>query len=168
MDSDSDHEDEAEAEEDEDEVGKVTATPLAQDLTLETTESKEKVEKTGMQDDSEVQFFKVQVQKIPEEEENVIDNTKVATRSSDGSYAMIYFPSGGSASLNLLELSSKELTSWWYDPRTGNSFPGEKIEKSDKITVTAPTTGKGHDWVLVLDSPALKVDAPGKTVYKKG
>ena len=76
MDSDSDHEDEAEAEEDEDEVGKVTATPLAQDLTLETTESKEKVEKTGMQDDSEVQFFKVQVQKIPEEEENVIDNTK--------------------------------------------------------------------------------------------
>ncbi len=99
------------------------------------------------------------------QEENI--NYKVATRSSDGSFAMIYFPTGGSVSLNLLKLSSEELISWWYDPRTGNSFRGEKMVKSDQVAVTAPTEGKGHDWVLVLDARPLKLEAPGKTVYNK-
>jgi hypothetical protein len=99
-----------------------------------------------------------------QQEENKEYN--IATRSSDGSYAMIYFPSGGEASLNLKELSAEQLIAWWYDPRTGNSFGRGTIERSDKTTVTAPTSGKGNDWVLVLDAPSMKFQAPGKTVYK--
>ena len=64
---------------------------------------------------------------------------------------MIYFPSGGSVSLNLAALGSEELVSWWYDPRTGNSFPGEKVIRSSQVIVKAPTSGQGNDWVLVLD-----------------
>ncbi|MEM6377218.1 MAG: glycoside hydrolase family 140 protein [Bacteroidota bacterium] len=94
-------------------------------------------------------------------------NYKVATRSADGSYAMVYFPRGGSASLNLLRLSSKKLSIWWFDPRTGHSFRGDPIKRSDQVIVTAPTTGKGHDWVLVLDAPASKFGSPGKDIYNQ-
>lgn len=86
---------------------------------------------------------------------------KVATRSSDGSYAMIYFPIGGKVSLNLAELKSEELVAWWFDPRTGNSFPGEKVARSSQVMVHAPTSDKGNDWVLVLDSSSSQFEAPG-------
>ena len=100
------------------------------------------------------------------QEEN--KNYKIATRDADGSYAMVYFPLGGSASLNLQELSAEQLITWWYDPRTGNSFHGETLKKSKDAKVTAPTTGKGNDWVLVLDSPSMEFRAPGKNVYHSG
>lgn len=61
--------------------------------------------------------------------------------------------------------NSEELVIWWYDPRTGNSFRGDTIAKAEQVIITAPTTGKGHDWVLVLDTPSLQFEAPGKTGY---
>lgn len=73
------------------------------------------------------------------------------TRSSDGSYAMIYFPEGGKIDLNLSTLSSERLTAWWYDPRTGNAIYAGEMARSAAVSVTTPTAGKGHDWVLVLD-----------------
>lgn len=82
-----------------------------------------------------------------------------ATRDHEGSYAMIYLPNGGSTYLNLTRLSNDDLFTWWYDPRTGNSFPGEKIQKSDRVEIEAPTSGNGHDWVLVIDSATY--NAPG-------
>lgn len=91
---------------------------------------------------------------------------KVATRNDDGSYAMVYYPTGGSASLNLLKLSSDQLTSWWYDPRTGHSFRGDTLAKSGKVEVTAPTSGKGNDWVLVLDASSSEFSPPGKHTYR--
>lgn len=88
------------------------------------------------------------------------DNTyKSATRDTAGTYSMIYFPTGGKADLNLSSMSRKKLKVWWYDPRTGNSFEGGIIKKSEKVLVEAPTSGKGHDWILVLD--AEKFNAPG-------
>lgn len=86
-----------------------------------------------------------------------------STRDVQGRYAMIYFPKGGKAHLDLTALSPNRLFTWWYDPRTGNSFRGENLKKSDKVEIEAPTSGKGHDWVLVIDSE--KFDAPGKTDY---
>lgn len=82
-----------------------------------------------------------------------------ATRDIAGQYAMIYFPSGGAAHLDLTPLADRELFTWWYDPRTGNSFRGKKLERSDTVEIHAPTSGKGHDWVLVIDSETLS--APG-------
>lgn len=84
----------------------------------------------------------------------------IATRDAAGQYGMIYFPQGGTANLNLSKLSGKKLSAWWYDPRTGNSFPAGKIKRSTQIQLSAPSTGKGNDWVLVLDSQ--KYAPPGK------
>ncbi|WP_206073531.1 putative collagen-binding domain-containing protein [Maribacter sp. 4G9] len=92
---------------------------------------------------------------------------KIATRDQNGSYAMVYMPSGGAVHLNLTSLSSKKFTAWWYDPRTGNSYPAGEIPQSDDVKIEAPTTGKGHDWVLVLDANPGAFPAPGKGASKQ-
>ncbi len=77
----------------------------------------------------------------------------IATRDNEGSYAMIYFPTGKTVTLNSGKLSGNLLQITWYDPRTGNSYLGAAIEKSGKMEISPPTSGgKGHDWVLILDA----------------
>lgn len=95
------------------------------------------------------------------QEEN--DGYISASRDSKGSYAMVYFPKGGNAELNLSTLSSQELKVWWYDPRTGNSFAQGIVERSTKVSINAPTSGMGNDWILVLDSE--RFDPPGKSEF---
>ncbi len=100
---------------------------------------------------------------IGTQEDNL--NYVSVTRDSKASYTMIYLPNGGNANLDLTALANEGLSTWWYDPRTGNSYPGEKLKKSNNVEIKAPTTGKGHDWVLVIDSK--KYSTPGKPSYKK-
>ena len=87
---------------------------------------------------------------------------KIATRDKNGSYAMVYMPSGGTVDLNVTALASNKLAAWWYDPRTGNSYSGGEVLKSDHVTINAPTSGKGHDWVLVLDATPTGFSKPGE------
>ncbi|GAB5532699.1 MAG: glycoside hydrolase family 140 protein [Roseivirga sp.] len=95
------------------------------------------------------------------EQEDDKDYT-IATRSSDGSYAMIYFPTGKPATIDLTAIKSAKLKTWWFDPRTGNAFEGHDFVKSANTNVVPPTTGKGHDWVLVVDDASMKFNRPGK------
>ena len=92
---------------------------------------------------------------------------KIATRDQNGSYAMVYMPTGGKVDLDVTALASNKLTAWWYDPRTGSSFLGGEVLKSDYVTIHAPTSGKGHDWVLVLDATQTEFSAPGKVGYSQ-
>ncbi len=89
-------------------------------------------------------------------------NYVVATRSIDGSYAMVYFPTGRETDLDLSSLSAVELKGWWYDPRTGASCEAGNLVKSESETVTPPSSGKGNDWVLVLDAENSGFDRPGQ------
>lgn len=84
----------------------------------------------------------------------VEDDTYIAaTRDRTGTYAMIYLPAGGETLLNLKILSGSKLSGTWYDPRTGVSFPmNEKLEKSKPIPISSPSTGRGNDWVLIINS----------------
>jgi hypothetical protein len=84
-----------------------------------------------------------------------------ATRDADGSYAMVYVPTGGqTVAVDTSKLSGRRLKAWWYDPRTGKAtvlrgdFPiGGKLEFS--------TPAHGPDWVLVLDDVARGYPPPG-------
>ena len=87
----------------------------------------------------------------------------IATRDSEGSYAMVYFPTGKTIQLDLSTLSGNSLQGWWYDPRTGNAFDAKEIGKSKNVKINPPTSGKGHDWVLVLDETSKKFMPPGST-----
>lgn len=77
----------------------------------------------------------------------------IATRDQEGSYAMIYIPTGKTVSLNTSILKSKTLKCSWYDPRTGAWTDAGFVSSSPSFTYKAPSSGgKGHDWVMVLDA----------------
>lgn len=90
------------------------------------------------------------------------DDFVIATRDQHGSYAMIYFPTGKPIALTFSAFKGKSLKGTWYDPRTGHSFEGQKILNKEKLEITPPTAGKGHDWVLVVDDMAEEFSKPGK------
>ncbi len=98
---------------------------------------------------------------LDEQEEN--NDYVIATRDSNGSYAMVYFPTGKTTKIDFSSLKGNRLKAWWYDPRTGNYFDAPQIKKSRQVTINPPTSGKGHDWVLVVDNVSEKFAVPGKT-----
>ena len=95
----------------------------------------------------------------PQEDNN---DFVIATRDSEGSYAMVYFPTGKPVTLDITSLKGSSFNTWWYDPRTGASFKESKIEKSDRIRIEPPSKGPGNDWVLVFDSSMNNFGLPGK------
>ncbi len=84
----------------------------------------------------------------------------IATRDGEGSYAMVYFPTGATTELDLSMLNGGTLRLWWYDPRTGSAYEALSVVKSNSITVVPPSSGKGQDWVLVIDDALENFSAP--------
>jgi hypothetical protein len=75
-----------------------------------------------------------------------------ATRASDGGYAMIYVPTGGTVALKMDKIAGSGVKASWFDPRTGRithigNFPARGTREFDAPGPTEP----GNDWVLVLD-----------------
>lgn len=87
---------------------------------------------------------------VSEQEEN--NDYVSATRDSKGTYAMIYFPTGKTTTINISSLKGKNFKTQWYDTRTGASFEGKPLIKSKAINITPPSSGLGNDWVLVIDA----------------
>jgi hypothetical protein len=85
-----------------------------------------------------------------------------ATRAGDGSYAMIYSPTGGTFTADLRPLSGAGVAAHWYDPRRGLAHPGGHRPAGTKQVFTPPTSGRGQDWVLVLDDAARDFPPPGQ------
>ncbi len=85
----------------------------------------------------------------------------VATRDSEGSYAMIYAPTGRKFKVNLTKLSGEKLRGWWFNPRDGKAtLIGEWAKTNEREFIT-PMPGEDLDWVLVLDDVKKKYGAPG-------
>lgn len=84
--------------------------------------------------------------------QNDDENYVIATSDSKGTYAFIYFPTGKSVALNLNQLNGSKLKATWYDPRTGVYLNEKSISKSANYKPTPPSSGKGQDWVLVIDA----------------
>lgn len=88
--------------------------------------------------------------------QNDDENYVIATRDSKGTYAFIYFPTGKSVELNLNKLNGNKLKATWYDPRTGVYFNEKNVPKSASYKPMPPSSGKGQDWVLVIDAGNTK------------
>lgn len=87
-----------------------------------------------------------------------------ATRDSEGTYAMVYFPHGEAKAIDLSVLKGETFTTWWFDPRTGVSFQGESI-KEKQLDVKPPSSGLGNDWVLVIDAENTNFPRPGISMF---
>ncbi|MFT4024180.1 MAG: glycoside hydrolase family 140 protein [Flavihumibacter sp.] len=84
-----------------------------------------------------------------------------AFRDGDGSYAMLYLPAGKKIEINTAFLKGKKVKAWWFNPRTGKAENGFLFKAAATHWCTPPSTGKGNDWVLVLDDAAKKYPEPG-------
>jgi hypothetical protein len=83
-------------------------------------------------------------------------------RAADGSYALIYSPTGTPFTVDLGQLSGERAVAHWYDPRNGTAreagtWPGDTAQG-----FTPPSSGPGADWVLVLDDPTRGFPTPGQ------
>jgi len=75
-----------------------------------------------------------------------------AARAEDGTFAVIYLPTGGSIRVITARLKGQNLHVSWFDPRIGKVVRSETVRKEAEIPLAAPSAGRGNDWVLVLDS----------------
>lgn len=85
----------------------------------------------------------------------------IATRGDH--YALIILHEGQNVTINLGILSGSHLNIWWYNPRTGAATQGSTISNSGSRTFNPPGgSGRGNDWVLVLDDVNSEFPAPGE------
>jgi Protein of unknown function (DUF4038)/Putative collagen-binding domain of a collagenase len=84
-----------------------------------------------------------------------------AARSSDGSFAMVYSPRGESFTLDKSIIKAERLKEIWYDPRYGVSYEFHQTDRWGIQTYTPPTSGRGNDWLLLLEDAKAGYPLPG-------
>jgi hypothetical protein len=85
----------------------------------------------------------------------------VATRDSDGTYAMVYAPVGREFKVHMDVIKGEKVKAWWYNPRNGEATEIGIFDNKGERSFTPPQKGEAIDWVLVLDDVSKKYSAPG-------
>jgi CubicO group peptidase (beta-lactamase class C family) len=84
-----------------------------------------------------------------------------ATRSTDGSYAMLYFPTGRPVTVRMDRICGGKVRAWWFDPREGQAAEIGIFPNLGTKQFIPPSSGQDNDWVLVLDDAARDFSPPG-------
>lgn len=84
-----------------------------------------------------------------------------ATRDTNGTYAMVYTPSGRPFSVRMDVIRGEEVTAWWFNPRTGEAAEIGRFTNHGVRRFVPPAPGELLDWVLVLDDSAQGYPPPG-------
>jgi hypothetical protein len=87
--------------------------------------------------------------------------TDYVTATKGEGYAFIYFPTGWTADVRMEKLEAETIIASWYDPRTGETKPAGSYPGKGTKSFTPPSTGRGNDWILILDDAAKGFKAPG-------
>ena len=77
-----------------------------------------------------------------------------AARAVDGSYALVYSPRGAAFTLRQSIVQASRVRISWFDPRYGVEHHLHTTDTPNVQTFTPPTSGRGCDWVLVLEAEA--------------
>ena len=88
----------------------------------------------------------------------------VATRDSEGRYAMVYVPVGKTFSVRTDCIRAGAINAWWFDPRTGKASLIGKFPNTLRHEFTPPDVGEALDWVLVLDAAAMEFPPLGTVI----
>ena len=80
-----------------------------------------------------------------------------AARTKDGTVAVFYSPRGEAFTVNKQIFSSPRLQEQWYDPRYGTFAYVHTTYNASFQTYAPPTSGRGNDWILVLEDQQLTV-----------
>ncbi|MBN1673366.1 MAG: glycoside hydrolase family 140 protein [Kiritimatiellae bacterium] len=80
------------------------------------------------------------------------DTYHVATaRAADGSFLLAYSPAGSPLAVDMSGITGTTVLAHWFDPRAGVWSPIGQFANTGLRSFTPPTSGRGMDWVLVLD-----------------
>ncbi len=85
----------------------------------------------------------------------------VATRDAEGSYAMVYVPTGRPFKVKMDSIKGSKVKAWWFNPRDGKAALIGEFPNSGEREFVSPTKGEDLDWVLVLDDAAKNYGEPG-------
>ena len=84
----------------------------------------------------------------------------VATGDLAAGMLMVYVPCASQPiEVDLRGLHGRQLTAWWFDPRTGVAEPAGRPLAAGGARFTTPA--HGPDWVLVIDDEARGFSFPG-------
>jgi len=83
-----------------------------------------------------------------------------AARAEDGSFAFIYSPRGESFTVDKSRLKAARLREIWFDPRYGATYHFHSTTNEGYQTYAPPTSGRGQDWLLILEDEAAGFPAP--------
>lgn len=86
----------------------------------------------------------------------------VATRDSEGTYAMVYAPVGRSFKVRMDVIRGAKVNAWWYNPRDGSARLIGEFPNTGTREFIPPDPGEFLDWVLVLDDAARNYPPPGQ------
>jgi hypothetical protein len=81
-----------------------------------------------------------------------------ATRGND--YLFVYSAQGKKFTVNASRISGTQLIAHWYNPKNGETKPAGTFRKTAQIEFTPPSSGYGHDWVLIMDDAAKNYPLP--------
>lgn len=91
-----------------------------------------------------------------------------AMRAADGARVIVYTPRGEPFTLDQSVVRAPYVKQSWFDPRYGVSYEirwsGRAWDGVTFQTYTPPTSGRGQDWVLILEA----ADQPGKAPTAPG
>jgi hypothetical protein len=75
-----------------------------------------------------------------------------AARAADGSRVLVYSPYGEAFTIDLGRVRLARFTESWFDPRYGVTYDVHTSGAQGFQTYTPPTSGRGQDWVLVIEA----------------
>jgi hypothetical protein len=81
-----------------------------------------------------------------------------ATRGKD--YLFVYSTEGKPITVNMGKISGNEVTSFWYNPKNGESKDIGRSDNKGQQTFSPPSSGYGQDWVLVMDDASKNFAKP--------
>lgn len=81
-----------------------------------------------------------------------------ATRGKD--YLFVYTAAGKHFSVNPGKISGTRFEAFWFDPRNGKVREAGRFDNQSVTRFVPPTSGYGHDWVLVIDDASAGYAKP--------
>jgi hypothetical protein len=84
-----------------------------------------------------------------------------AAIADDASFAIVYSPMGASFSIDKGVIEARYIKEIWFDPRYGVSYHLHTSDTQGIQTYTPPTSGRGQDWILIIENADLELTMPG-------
>jgi len=84
-----------------------------------------------------------------------------AAVTNDATFAIIYSPRGESFTIDKSVINARYIKEIWFDPRYNVSYHIHTGDTQGMQTYTPPTSGRGQDWILIIENAELELPLPG-------